>query len=381
MRGEAPPSPGPMADGSTPEERPLRVLITGGGTGGHLFPGLAIAEAFQRRVPGCEVRFAGSHYGLESRIVPARGYRLHRLPVRGLYQAPLRRKLWVLAMLPVALLQALWILLRYRPHLVVGVGGYASGPVLAVAILLRRVTAIQEQNVAPGLTNRLLGRLVSLAFAPDAELSRWFPRMEVVGNPVRREILALREAPSPPRPVPVVFVFGGSQGARAINRAMTEALPLLEGRPVEILHQTGTLDSEWVEERYRGCGLAYRLVPFLDDMAGALSGARIVVSRAGASAVNEIVTARRASILVPIPHTSGEHQLMNARRVAAAGAGVLIEQADLTGPRLAEELIALLEHPERLDEMERHCDALFPGDAAERIAESCLRLVGRAPPG
>jgi UDP-N-acetylglucosamine--N-acetylmuramyl-(pentapeptide) pyrophosphoryl-undecaprenol N-acetylglucosamine transferase len=252
---------------------------------------------------------------------------------------------------------------------------------LAMAILTRRVTVIQEQNAAPGLTNRLLGRFVRLAFAPVAGLERIFPRLEVVGSPVRRDILALRERPPEPRPVPVLLVLGGSQGARAINRAVIEALPALEawGGSLEILHQAGPLDFAWVEQAYRGCRVAHRVVPFLDDMGGAYARCRLVLSRAGASAVNEIVTARRASILVPIPHASGDHQLVNARRLAEAGAGVLLEQQALTGERLASELIALLERPERIDAMEAACDALFAGDAAGRIAASCLRLIAVAP--
>jgi UDP-N-acetylglucosamine--N-acetylmuramyl-(pentapeptide) pyrophosphoryl-undecaprenol N-acetylglucosamine transferase len=357
----------------------LRVLITGGGTGGHLFPGLAIAEAFQRAVPGCDVRFAGSRYGLESRIVPARGYRLYRLPVRGLVGVSWRRRLWVAAMLPAALLQALAILLAFRPHLVIGVGGYASAPVLAMAILCRRATVIQEQNAFPGLTNRLLGRYVGLAFLPVAGPERLFPRQERMGSPVRREILALRERPAPARDVPLVFVLGGSQGARALNRAMTEALHQLErwGRPLAILHQSGPQDLDWVREAYQGRAIPHDVVPFIDDMAGAFARARIVVSRSGASAVNEIVTARRASILIPIPRTSGDHQLMNARRVAEGGAGVLLEQEAASGERLAQELMALLDDPARLDRMEAACDALFPGDAATAIVASCLKLIGR----
>jgi UDP-N-acetylglucosamine--N-acetylmuramyl-(pentapeptide) pyrophosphoryl-undecaprenol N-acetylglucosamine transferase len=285
-------------------------------------------------------------------------------------------------MLPLALLKALAVVLSFRPGLVIGVGGYASGPMLAVAVLCRRVTVIQEQNAYPGLTNRLLGRFVRLAFLPVAGLREIFPRQEQVGSPVRRAILALRERPPLPRPEPLVFVFGGSQGARAINRAMTEALPLLAeyGKPLRILHQTGTQDLDWVLAAYRRCAIPHEVVPFIDDMAGAFARTRIVVSRSGASAVNEIVTARRASILIPIPGTSGDHQLMNARRVAEAGAGNLLEQSVATGERLAAELIALLNDPARLDRMEAACDKLFPGDAAAIIVRSCLRLIGRQAP-
>ncbi len=357
-----------------------RVLIAGGGTGGHLFPGLAIAEAFLRRHPSAEVRFVGGRRGLEGRVVPERGFRLYRIPVRGLYGVSLRRRLWVAAMLPLAALQCCWILLSFRPHLVIGVGGYASGPMLAAALLTRRLTVLQEQNASPGLTNRWLGRFVRLAFVPFEGLERYFPHRVVVGNPVRAAILALRDEPrghsaAVPGEPPLLFIFGGSQGARRINQAVTEALPLLEGRPLEILHQTGPADHGWVSEAYARTTLRHRVVPFIEDMADGYRRARLVVSRAGASAVTEIIAARRASLLIPIPGTSGDHQLKNGQRLEAAGAAVLLEQAGLSGESLAARITALLDAPARLERMAAATDALFAGDAATRIVEECTRLL------
>jgi UDP-N-acetylglucosamine--N-acetylmuramyl-(pentapeptide) pyrophosphoryl-undecaprenol N-acetylglucosamine transferase len=375
---------------------PLRILIAGGGTGGHLFPGLAIAEALQRLAPGTEVRFAGSAYGIEHRAVPERGYRLTRIAVRGLYGVPLRRRLPRLAMLPLAFLQCVWLLLAYRPHLVIGVGGYASGPVLATALLLRRRCVIQEQNAAPGLTNRLLGRHVAVAFTAVEDREGHFRHAIVTGTPVRESIRALRAAPPaapstarPPRPqgsVPLLFVFGGSQGARAINRAVLDALPRLAawcraggaGHRLRIVHQTGHAELAAVQAAYAASGLQAEARTFIDDMAGQYREARLIVSRAGASALNEIVAARRAAVYIPIPGTSGEHQLRNAQRAVEAGAAVLIEQAQLSGERLAQTVLALLEDPARLDAMEAATDALYAGDAAGRIATECLRLLGRA---
>ncbi|MBI4081975.1 MAG: undecaprenyldiphospho-muramoylpentapeptide beta-N-acetylglucosaminyltransferase [Candidatus Lambdaproteobacteria bacterium] len=377
----------------------LRILIAGGGTGGHLYPGLAIAEAFRRRVANVEVRFVGSTYGIEARVVPARGYRLHTIPVRGLYQVSLWRKAWVLAMLPAAFLECVALLLRFRPHAVIGVGGYASGPLLATAILLRRLTFIQEQNAYPGLTNRLLGRFVRLAFVPVSGLDALFPRQVLAGNPVRADILALRDRPPPVRALPVLFVLGGSQGARRINEAVVAALPRLKGwgRPLRILHQTGALDLDWVRRAYREQGFRegrladatqpgaaeapaqalpqVEVVPFIDDIAHAYAHSWLIVSRAGASAVTEIVTARRPAILIPIPGTSGEHQLRNAQRVAQAGAGLVIEQHQLDGERLAGHVLALLDDPARLARMEAACDGLFRGDAAAQIVDTVLGLL------
>jgi UDP-N-acetylglucosamine--N-acetylmuramyl-(pentapeptide) pyrophosphoryl-undecaprenol N-acetylglucosamine transferase len=359
------------------ERAPLRILIAGGGTGGHLFPGLAIAEAFQRRLPGTEVRFAGGAQGLEHRVVPARGYRLYRIPVRGWFGVPLRRRLAVLALLPWAALRCAAIVLGYRPHLVIGVGGYASGPMLALALLLGRTCVLQEQNTSPGLTNRILGRFVKRAFVVLGAETSGFRHPVAVGSPVRRAILALREQPAPPRPVPLLLVLGGSQGARALNRALVAAAPALKawGRPLRIVHQSGAAELDEVRAGYARAGVDAEVTPFIDDMAGAYGRARLIVSRAGASAVNEIVCVRRASILVPIPATSGDHQLKNARRLEQAGCAVVIEQAALTGESLAAAIRTLLDDPARLDGMERACDALFGGDAAERIVQECQALL------
>jgi UDP-N-acetylglucosamine--N-acetylmuramyl-(pentapeptide) pyrophosphoryl-undecaprenol N-acetylglucosamine transferase len=363
-----------------------RVLIAGGGTGGHLFPGLAIAEALQRLAPGTEVRFAGSAYGIEHRAVPARGYRLYRIAVRGLYGVPWPRRLLRLALLPWAFVQCVAVLLAWRPQLVIGVGGYASGPMLGTALLLGRRCAIQEQNAYPGLTNRLLGRFVRVAFTAAEDREGFFRRALVTGTPVRAAIRALRGEPTAPREPPLLFVFGGSQGAHAINAAMREALPRLAawagaGHPLRIVHQTGAAELEAVRAAYARTGLEAEALAFIADMAAVYRRARLVLSRSGASAVSEIVTARRAAVFVPIPVSSGDHQRRNARRVADAGAALLLEQAELSGERLAATLTALLEDPARLDAMEAATDALYGGDAAAKIAEYCLALLeGRALP-
>jgi UDP-N-acetylglucosamine--N-acetylmuramyl-(pentapeptide) pyrophosphoryl-undecaprenol N-acetylglucosamine transferase len=357
----------------------IRVLIAGGGTGGHLFPAIAIAEALRDLSPDVDVRFAGSRTGLENRLVPARGYRLYRISVRGLYGVSLPRRLLAAARLPLAFLQSLGVLLRFRPHLVIGVGGYASGPVLATALLLGRRCVIQEQNTVPGMTNRLLGKYVRRAFVPMEGMERYFRHPLAVGSPVRREILALRERAEAERSVPVLLVLGGSQGAWAINRAMIAAAPLLErkGQRLRILHQSGSAHVDAVRAGYASSRLDIHVAPFIEDMAAAYRGARLLISRSGASAVNEIVAARRASILIPIPGTSGDHQLQNARRMEAGGAAVVLEQQELSGERLAGHILALLNDPRRVDAMEKACDALFPGDAARRIAEECLALIHR----
>ena len=361
------------------KKAPLRVLFAGGGTGGHIFPALAIADAFLRQDPDAQMRFAGSSYGLESRVVPQRGFRLYRIAVRGLFQVSLRRRLWVAAMLPVAFLQSVWVLISFRPHVVIGVGGYASGPVMATAILLGFPTVIQEQNAWPGMTNRLLGRFVRLAFVPMEGLERFFRRRMVVGNPVRPEIMALRERADDRSSPLQVLIFGGSQGAHVINKAMANALPILEewGGKIQILHQTGEADLKTTKEAYARTKLKYEVVPFVENMAEAYARSSLVICRAGASAVAELVAARRPSVLVPIPGTSGDHQLRNAQWLEKAQASVLLQQADLSAESLAKILIDLLGEPARLKAMEAATDGLFTGDAAEQVASGCRTLLGR----
>ena len=366
-----------------PDEKPLRILFAGGGTGGHIFPAMAVADAFIRLYPHAQVRFAGSSYGLESRVVPQRGFRLYRIAVRGLFQVSWRRRLWVAAMLPVAFLQSIAALVTFRPHVVIGVGGYASGPVMATAVLLGFKTVIQEQNAYPGMTNRILGRFVRLAFVPMEGLERFFRRAVVISNPVRPDIMAIREQKDRREGPPLVFVFGGSQGAHVLNEAMKEALPRLVkwGGEVKILHQTGPAELGAVQEAYRSIEGSTKIqatvVPFVEEMDQALAQCRVVVGRAGASGVAELVAARRPSVLVPIPGTSGDHQLRNAQWLAQAGASVLLEQSRLNGERLAEILVELLDDPARLKAMEKAADGLFTGDAAQQVALQCLELLGR----
>ena len=362
-----------------------RVLIAGGGTGGHVFPALALASAFQRL--GAEVRIAGSRYGLETKIVPRTAFRLYTLPIRGLYRVPWRRRLVVFALLPFVFLRALGILLSYRPHLVLGVGGYASAPLLATAILCRIPSFIQEQNRAPGVTNRLLGRFVERAFVPARGLERFFRRVQIVASPVRQAILALRTAStgSAARKAEerVLLVLGGSQGARALNEAFIEATPALETLaqalpvPLRIVHQCGPAALDALQTHYARSKLCAKAHAFIDDIAAAYAEAHLIVSRSGASATAEIMAARRVPILIPIPASSGDHQLQNARHLASRGAAWLLEQGDLDGDSLAGAIRALLLDDQRRERMEKKTDSCFPGDTAVEIACQCLAACRR----
>jgi UDP-N-acetylglucosamine--N-acetylmuramyl-(pentapeptide) pyrophosphoryl-undecaprenol N-acetylglucosamine transferase len=365
----------------------VRLLIAGGGTGGHLFPGLAVAEALLARVAPAEVRFVGTRRGIEARAVPRAGLPIDFIEVGTLKGQGVAGLARTLVGLPWALLQAMRIVRRFGPDLVLGVGGYASGPVVAAAALLGRRTAIMEQNAVPGLTNRWLGRLVDrvfTSFEPDPARTP-FPRGKVVrtGNPIRR---AFRSAPSRLASEDGrlhLLVFGGSAGARRINEAMAAALPALgrfRGR-LAIVHQTGEPAREGVEAGYRAAGwdaASADVRAFIDDMAGQYAWADLVVCRAGASTAAELTAVGRPAILVPYPFAADDHQEANALALVEAGAAVRVRDAELTGERLAAEVGALLDDASGRAAMAAAAARLGEPAAADRVVDEILRLTGAA---
>ncbi len=359
------------------------VLMAGGGTGGHVFPAVAIARELAETVPGCEVLFVGTARGLESRIVPAEGFRLLTIRSAGITGKRIMSRLKGMALLPVSLAQSWGMLSRARPVLVVGVGGYASGPVLAAAVLRRVPTLIHEQNYVPGATNLWLAPYVTqVAVTFPETIARLKGRGVVTGNPVRREFGRIPPLPEGARPGGHgVLVFGGSQGARAINHAVREALPalaVLKGK-VRFTHQTGETDLEVTRSAYRDSGLEADVRPFIREMAQALEAADLVVSRSGATTVAELTAAGRPAVLIPFAAATHDHQTFNARKLADAGAAVLLPEKELTGERLAREVLDLIETPERLARMGRAARELGRPDAASRIAALCSELIaGRA---
>jgi UDP-N-acetylglucosamine--N-acetylmuramyl-(pentapeptide) pyrophosphoryl-undecaprenol N-acetylglucosamine transferase len=355
----------------------MRVVIAGGGTGGHLYPGIALAHEFMRVRPGSSVLFVGTERGLESRVVPREGFELATIRVRGLVGRGVLRAAVTLARLPGALLQAVTVLRRFRPDLVVGVGGYAAGPTIAAARLLRRTIVLLEQNVLPGVTNRWLAPIADLVVASFEESRAAFRgRVEVLGNPVRPAVVSAGRTALPD--APSILVFGGSQGARAINRAMVGALPTLskiEG--LSIVHQTGQADCADTMRAYDAAGVAATVTPYVDDMGAAYARAALVVARAGATTVAELTACGRPAIVIPYPHAAHGHQERNARAVEAAGAGVVILERDLAGPTLGAVIAGLLADRPRLARMAEASRALGRPDAGERIARACLALVER----
>ncbi len=325
----------------------MRVLIAGGGTGGHLYPGIALARELQRRDSSAHVSFAGTARGIEARVVPREGFRARlaaRHRVEG--QAGRRTRCAGSLLLPLAAIDAWRIVTMQRPDVVVGVGGFASGPVLAVAALRGYPTMLLEQNALPGITNRLLARLVRAAAVNFEEALRYFPRTGfVAGNPVRPEFFPaqneeandsrLIDRSGAPQGEPArtgrILIFGGSQGAHAINVAMVEAAPRLaaSGTRLAITHQTGERDLDLVRTAYQRAGLEARVEAFIFQIDGEMKAADVVVSRAGATTLSELAASGRPAILVPLPTSSDDHQRKNADVVAKAGAAVVIEERDL----------------------------------------------------
>ncbi|MEZ4398797.1 MAG: undecaprenyldiphospho-muramoylpentapeptide beta-N-acetylglucosaminyltransferase [Kofleriaceae bacterium] len=356
----------------------MRVLIAGGGTGGHLFPGVAIAEEVRARDAGAAVQFVGTARGIEARVLPELGWDLALIQVSGLKTVGAWGAVKGLARLPRALWQARRIVKRFKPDAVIGVGGYASGPVVLMAWLARVPTAICEQNSIPGFTNKLLGRLVRRVFLAFAESRRFFKasKIEMSGNPVRRDLVARLSAPSTPAPPSAaqltVLVSGGSLGAVAVNELASQALiALAKERALTVIHQTGQADADKIAARYREAGVTAEVTAFVKDMAAAYLRADLIVCRAGATTVAELAIAGKPAIFIPYPFAADNHQERNAAEMAAAGAALSYRQADLTADQLAAAIEPLLDDDARRAAMGATMRSLARPHAAGVIVEWC----------
>lgn len=356
----------------------MKIVFAGGGTGGHLFPAIALAEEFKRKVPGVEITFAGGRGGLEEKVVPRYGYPLKVFDVEGIKRK--KGKVKALAKAARATLGAIGFLRSIRPDGVIGSGSYSSAPVVIAAKLLGIKTAILEQNALPGLTNKTLGRFVDRVYISFEEARRFFPggRTILSGNPVRREILRKIEDRRGRHEKFSVLVFGGSQGATAINAAFLDAAEYLTDiwNGLRIVHQTGSEGHEMVEAAYKRKNLKVELHKFIDDMGEAYNSADLVVCRAGATSIAEITASGIASILIPYPFASDDHQTVNARCLSDAGAAVMIKQDRLTGSSLAEAIRKFYADPGELRQMREKVKAFGKPKAAEDIAENFLKLIG-----
>jgi UDP-N-acetylglucosamine--N-acetylmuramyl-(pentapeptide) pyrophosphoryl-undecaprenol N-acetylglucosamine transferase len=345
------------------------ILIAAGGTGGHLFPGIAVADELRRRDPALRVVFAGTQRGLESRLVPRAGYELTLLPILPLKGVGPWRMLQGLLALPRALFLAARLVSRLRPQAVLGVGGYAGGPVVLVAALMGVRTVILEPNARPGFTNRVLRPLVDQAACAYAEGREAFGKKGVLtGNPVRGGFASL---PRKDRRGPAsLLAFGGSQGSRVLNHALLAALPHLPPADrLAIVHQTGEPMRDEVVAAYAALARPAEVLAFLDDMEARFAAADLVVCRSGATTCAELTVAGKAAVLVPFAAAADDHQRQNARALEAAGAARMIEERELTGESLARAIATLVEEPSRILAMEEAALKLGRPDAAARVAD------------
>ena len=360
-----------------------KLLFAGGGTGGHLYSGIAVAREAERLCPGLEVVFVGTEKGIEAKVLPRESYRLITLRVTGIKGRGLVRSLAGIFRVPAALASSLSLLRREKPGAVIGIGGYASGPTVMAAALAGYPTAIVEQNVIPGFTNKVLARVVKRIYAPMKEAVERFPsakKVVVTGNPIRRKVVdeALAAAKQPATSQPLqLLVFGGSLGAKRINAAMVDALPLLKEirGGVSVVHQTGEAEHESVKAAYAKAGFDADVRPFLHDMGAQYAKADLVLCRAGASTISEVLAIGKPAILVPFPHAIYNHQELNARALEARGAARWIADSELSGERLASAVASLANDPEGRAKLAAAARSLGRPEAATVIAKEVLTMA------
>jgi UDP-N-acetylglucosamine--N-acetylmuramyl-(pentapeptide) pyrophosphoryl-undecaprenol N-acetylglucosamine transferase len=362
----------------------VKVLIAGGGTGGHLYPGIALAEEIVTRQQGNEVLFIGTRRGLEAKILPNLGFDLEFMDVSGLKGRGLIGILRGLLRLPMALVHAFKILGRFRPDIAIGVGGYASGPMLFAAWLARVPTAVLEQNTIPGLTNRTLARFVNAVFVMFEASSRYFPehKVQALGNPIRRQLLDnFLRSKDPTKEGFHILVLGGSQGAHTLNLRMVEAVGYLASveDSIKLVHQTGSSDEELVRRAYEEIGFEAEVHAFIENMSAAYRTADLVICRAGATTLAEIMVTKKASILVPYPYAADNHQELNARAMVDAGASKMLIESSLDGERLANEILALYRDRDQVTRMERAASRAGRPEAAREIVDACVELFEGRP--
>lgn len=358
----------------------LRVVIAGGGTGGHIIPAIAIARQLQAGGPA-ELLFLGTPRGLESRLVPQAGFPLTLIKVGQLNNVSLLTRARTLVDLPLSIGRCVALLRRFQPNVVIGVGGYASGPAMLAAQLLRIPTLAFEPNAVPGLANRLVGKRVAAAAVNFAPAAAYFRNAQVTGIPVRDEFFHLAERPaSDTAQHPHLLIFGGSQGARVLNNTLPQIISgLLATVPgLTVLHQAGARHAEATQAAYAATGAdpaRWQVHAFLDDMPARFAAADLILARSGASTVAELAAAGKPSVLVPFPQAADDHQRKNAEVMAEAGAAVMILEAELTPDRLCRELAQLLASPEELSAMSARARTLAHVDAAEVIARMVRRIA------
>lgn len=363
--------------------RKLKILIAGGGTGGHLFPGIAIAQTFMAKEPDARILFAGTNKAFEKSVLSKAGFDHQVITAKGLKGGNLLKTIVSLSVLPKGILESISLIRRFSPDIVVGVGGYVAGPVILSAWILRKPIVLHEQNMLPGVTNRLLAPLATrmyLTFGQSVQYLRISPRKILVsGNPVRKEILhPSSEMSAMDNRRLTILILGGSQGAHAINTAVVEALAHLKDKArYRFIHQTGEHDEKWVAEAYLNHEVFAEVRPFFFDMRRVYQQTDVMVCRAGATTVSEITALGKPAIFIPFPYAADDHQTQNAKMLEKANAAELIPQSSLNGSILARKLEWFLNEPEKLDSMARNAKAMGNPNAGEIIVEDCLSLLQR----
>lgn len=358
----------------------VRLVITGGGTGGHLFPGIAVAEAVMAERPGSEVLFIGTDRQVDNQVLGQRSFQTATLKCQGLKGKSPAAALTALVQLPLALLKAMRILRKFKPDLVLGVGGYVTGPVVLAAKLLAIPTCVHEQNSVPGLANKLLGKFVDRIFLSIPGSETFFPagRTVLTGNPVRREILAAY-GQEEKKEGPVLLVMGGSQGAHRLNSLVVEGLcKAVKDLPVgfRVIHQTGRIDEASVSEQYAAAGVVAEARAFIDDMAAVYRQADLVVSRAGATSLAELCVLGKPAILIPFPYAADNHQEHNAMMVVESGGGIMHREGEVESSRLAADILRIIKDPEEIKRMGEGARKVSFPDASALIVQECLGLAG-----
>lgn len=364
-------------------QRPLRLLITGGGTGGHLFPAVAAAQALRARQPDSEVLFIGTRRKIDTTSLESYGFASSSIHSYGLKGKSIVELIKALVVLPVSLIQATVCILKFRPDVALGVGGYVTGPVMLAAKLLRVPTIIHEQNSVPGLANRKLGKLVDRICISLPGSERFFEKTKTLltGNPVRQNILKLSQSQKEKTGPLTLLVLGGSQGAHALNAMVTEAFCEYGKehlRDVSVIHQTGQADAQWVEKCYQDAGLKAKVAPFFQDMSEVYAEADLLVSRAGATTLTELAVLGKPAILVPYPHAADDHQKKNAAYYVDGGGALQYSEQELNGKVLSDILQDIFTDCSRLAAMGAAMRTLGMPDAAEKIVDVCLRAAAES---
>lgn len=357
----------------------MKFLLSGGGTGGHLFPAIALAEEIIQRKKGNEVLFVGAERGIEREILPQKGYECVFLNIKPLRGRGILGFFSGLLSLPVAIIKSMTIIKKFNPDAIIGSGGYACAPVIIAAFLLNKKSFLLEQNIIPGFTNRVLARFVDTIITAFKNSYKYFKNKNVewLGNPVRRQLFDNYLNDSIEDQYFTILIFGGSQGAHFVNNIVVDAVKIIssKGESVNITHQTGKKDFEEIKRKYSEANIKAYVTEFIDDMSTAYRAADLVICRSGATSIAEITVCKKPSILIPYPYAADDHQRLNAIELVNAGAAVMLEQKDITPEILADTILSLKNDPERLKSMAEQAGRIAKPEAAREIMDYIVAAI------